>query len=251
MTEHVLSENFLRQRVKVVVVGAGGNGSHVVNGLAQLHVALLALGHPGGFRVEVVDGDVVSEANVGRQLFSMSDVGRPKADVLVHRLNCFYGLDWESVYGRFEECSGGNRCDILIGCVDSKMSRRIIHGRLKECAPAYWLDLGNDRSMGQVVLGEPRRRGQRKNEARLPTVVELFPEILDDRQPEPNGPSCSLAEALESQELFINRSVSTFALQVLWTLFRKGRIRHHGYFVNLETGRVVPLEVGRAELCRP
>lgn len=49
---------------------------------ARIHASLLRLGHPGGLSVDVVDPDVVSEANIGRQPFSPYDVGRPKVEVL-------------------------------------------------------------------------------------------------------------------------------------------------------------------------
>jgi hypothetical protein len=52
-----------------------------------------------------------------------------------------------------------------------------------------------------------------------------------------------MAEALEKQDLFINSSVATLAGQLLWTLMRRGRIEHHGYFVNLGTGKTMPLPV--------
>jgi hypothetical protein len=71
----------------------------------------------------------------------------------------------------------------------------------------------------------------------------MFPEILNPRFKEDNQPSCSLAEALEKQDLFINQSVATYALHLLWRLFRAGSIEHHGYFINLESGRVNPLPV--------
>lgn len=60
---------------------------------------------------------------------------------------------------------------------------------------------------------------------------------------EDNTPSCSLAEALEKQDLFINQGVATFALQLLWQFIREGGLNIHGYFINLETGKVTPLPI--------
>ena len=68
-------------------VGAGGTGSQMMVKLVNLHKAMIALGHPHGLRVKVVDPDVVSHANIGRQNFYPGDVGSFKADVLVTRAN--------------------------------------------------------------------------------------------------------------------------------------------------------------------
>lgn len=74
--------------VTVFVIGAGGTGSQVATGLARMSVALQALGHPG-LHVKVFDPDTVTEANIGRQLFSASELGLNKAAALVTRINRF------------------------------------------------------------------------------------------------------------------------------------------------------------------
>ena len=53
--------------VTVNIIGAGGTGSQVLTGMARLDVTLRALGHPGLF-VTVYDPDIVTDANIGRQL---------------------------------------------------------------------------------------------------------------------------------------------------------------------------------------
>ena len=57
--------------VTVFIIGAGGTGSQVATNLARMSIALQALGHPG-LHVTVFDPDTVTEANIGRQLFSES-----------------------------------------------------------------------------------------------------------------------------------------------------------------------------------
>lgn len=49
--------------------------------------------------------------------------------------------------------------------------------------------------------------------------------------------------ALERQDLFINQTIATFALQLLWSFIRNGGLDIHGYFINLESGRVSPLPI--------
>ena len=82
--------------VTVNLIGAGGTGSQVLTCLARLDTALRGLGHPGLF-ITVYDSDIVTEANIGRQLFSPSDIGLNKAQCLVTRMNNFFGNDWKAV----------------------------------------------------------------------------------------------------------------------------------------------------------
>lgn len=256
---HAIDGTLLSKRVHIALIGAGGNGSQMLTGLARLDRALRSLGHPGGFEVTTWDPDTVSVANIGRQLFSPADVGLHKAIVLTHRVNCFYGLDWRAIPGRYnadmERAYYGtyhnmNKPDLVISCVDTAASRREIESMIKHAwCCKYWLDLGNRQQDGQVILGEtnkgevPKRGKKSFFPKPLPTVMDIFPELHDESLVEDNHPSCSLAEALESQDLFVNQSVVTWALHLLWTLFRKGEIEHHGYFINLETGVVNPLPV--------
>ena len=71
--------------VTVNIIGAGGTGSQVLTGMARLDVTLRALGHPGLF-VTVYDPDIVTDANIGRQLFGPSDLGLNKSQCLVTRI---------------------------------------------------------------------------------------------------------------------------------------------------------------------
>lgn len=224
---HATYSKLLTERVPVALVGAGGSGSQMLTGLARLHCGLLSLNHPG-LHVIVYDPDTVTEANVGRQLFSPADVGQPKANVLVHRLNCFFGLDWVAQPTVFPGHAQSHA--LIISCVDTKAARREIGAKSFRPHAQYWLDLGNDAWTGQVILGGHG----------LPTVLDRHPEIKRSKK-EDNTPSCSLAEAIGKQSLFVNQAVSTWALHLLETLFRKGGIDHCGYYINLTSGRVNPI----------
>ena len=108
------------------------------------------------------------------------------------------------------------------------------------------MDLGNRASDGQFLIGCPGRATD-DNPARLPTVLEYFPELADDSLPEDNTPSCSVAQALERQSLFVNRVVASHALALLFDLLGRGSIAHAGAFLNLATGRAVPIPLPRNE----
>lgn len=197
----------------------------------------------------VIDDDVVSEANLGRQAFSPSDLGQPKASVLVHRTNLFYGTQWEAMVGRFNTGTTGfvDAGHIIISCVDTIASRLSVWRVLKRCR-CYWMDLGNTASTGQVILGETegkfsRLSAERKN--RLPHLFDLFPKLRRQKD-KATEPSCSLIEALSRQDLFINSTLANFAGHLLWQLLRHGGLNHQGAFLNLTTGRSVPLEIKKA-----
>lgn len=241
MNKFQIPPSWINRRVKVAVVGAGGTGSQIVKGLAKLHLAITSLGHPEGLEVTVWDDDLVSPANIGRQEFHACDVGLPKSVVLVHRINMAMGLHWEAEASRFGSTRFADQNNLIIGCVDSRASRKAI---LEHGQSAYWLDLGNREEDGQCVFGKLPISYAPKDPDRLPHVADLFPEIVDAKaDAADDAPSCSLAEALEKQGLFVNNMAATWGLNLLWQLFRHGEIGHHGIFFNTRTGRSNPLVI--------
>jgi hypothetical protein len=46
MESHQIHPELLRHKVRILVVGCGGNGSPIAAGLPYLHQALLVYGHP-------------------------------------------------------------------------------------------------------------------------------------------------------------------------------------------------------------
>jgi PRTRC genetic system ThiF family protein len=230
---HRIVPGLLSRPVSVELVGCGGTGSVVFTHLARLHHSMLSLGHPFGLRVLAFDPDVVTEANVGRQLFYAADVGKNKAEVLVDRLNFCYGLDWRSRSRHFHQAGTS---DIVISCVDSRKSRRSVRDVIKGSPHVkYHIDCGNGASTGQVVIGCA-------TDPKLPMPYVAYPQLVKAGK-EDDTPSCSLAEALEHQELFINPVMAVHACQLLWTLFRHGGLDHRGVFVDLANGITKPIPI--------
>jgi PRTRC genetic system ThiF family protein len=245
MEKHSIHPELLKHRVRILVVGSGGNGSAIAAGLPYLHQALLAHGHPDGIHVTLLDPDVISATNCVRQPFSQSEIGLYKSVVLANRLNLFWGLDWQGV----PECLNPKRrldgVDIVIGCVDTGESRAAIAKCTEDSSEVdYWLDLGNNADSGQFILGEPLNRRNRRHKLRLRTVSELFPEVIRSELDGDGLPSCSAAEALDRQEPFVNPTLANHALALLARLFRYGAISYHGAFVSLScVGGVQTLRV--------
>lgn len=240
--KHTIEKALLTRTVRVVVVGAGGTGSALLPRLMQLHQAMVELGHPGGLQVTVYDSDSVSASNIGRQGFFRADIGQNKAAVLVNRLNMCWGTSWTAIPTRLNK-SDRIYPDIVIGCVDTRRARAAIQAAVKS-AHAYWLDCGNGLDSGQVVLGELGDRKVMRLHDRLPTVADLFPEIVDPALDDTDEtPSCSVAEALKKQNLVINMAMATEAFNLLWTLFRTQSLNFAGKFVNLKSGISTPIRM--------
>ena len=245
-SEHALPAQLLEKQVRITVVGCGGTGSAIAAGLPYLHQAMFALGHPHGLDVTFIDGDRVSRANCVRQPFSESEIGLYKATVIATRINLFWGLGWKGAPEFLEEGFRG-ATDIVIGCVDSRKARNTIMASQAYWNSYYWLDIGNNADSGQFVMGQPDNRKGKEAASRLPTVADLFPEIVDPKLDRKDKlPSCSAIEALQRQEPFVNQTLAYQALAMLARLFRYGRLSYHGGFLNIATGRTSSLPVDPA-----
>ena len=247
LSRHFIPNDLITRKVRIYVAGVGGNGAQILACLARLDIALRELGHPEGLTVVAFDPDTIAESNIGRQVWFPSDLGEYKAIVQIERLNLAYGLDWEAVPTLFVPSSYRRHdYDILISCVDTRSARAGFHHAItKGYGPGfYWLDLGNLESIGQVVLGQvPERESRKSDPLRLPMVTELFPELMDRSVPEVNIHSCSLRISLQSQGLFINDVTARYAAQLLYTLFSKGHLQHHGALINLQSLRTNPIAI--------
>lgn len=246
--------------VTVNLVGAGGTGSQVSTCLARLDVTLRALDHPGLF-VTLYDPDEVTEDNIGRQLFSDSDFGLNKAVCLISRVNHFFGNDWRAVPGLFpasvKNAKKENLANITITCTDNSKSRLDMWNFLKTFrnttgytdyeTPLYWMDFGNAQTTGQVLMGTVRKKipqpksGQYKTVESLKVITEYVK--YSTVKVEESGPSCSLAEALQKQDLFVNSTLAQMGCNILWKMFRQGMIEHQGLYMNLDTMKVNPIPV--------
>ncbi len=226
--------------VTVNLIGAGGTGSQVLTALARISHSLVALGH-AGLSVRVFDDDTVTSANLGRQLFTASELGLNKGVALINRINRFFGSNWKAVTQKYiaklMSCYPEFNASITVSCVDTVAARFEIaqsfdmheNGRDK---PLYWCDFGNNRHTGQVILstiGTIRQPASKKYEpiGNLPFITEEFKTLLQQTD-ENNLPSCSLAEALTKQDLFINSAIANIGASLLWQLFTEGMTENRG-----------------------
>jgi adenylyltransferase/sulfurtransferase len=106
----------------VVVVGAGGLGCPV----------LMSLAGAGVGRLTIVDHDSVEASNLHRQpLYTVADIGRPKAEAAARRLADYNpGLRYQPVARRFDAALGAGllaAADAVVDCTDNFASKFLVN----------------------------------------------------------------------------------------------------------------------------
>lgn len=258
---HFLENTLIQDRhpISIALIGAGGTGSQLLPHLARIHTTLVALGKQG-LDVTVYDDDEVSHANLARQLFSEQDVGANKAIVQVSRLNRFYGLNWQAVPFQFNaetlDMFNQPSYNFYLTCVDSVKARKQIFACFQKQFPKlsiseshqipyYWIDCGNMKDYGQVVMATLQKIKQPKSKyptaEEMPNVFDLFPDMSDEDGAD--LPSCSLADAIEKQDLFINTEIASKAGRLLWAFLKESYIDSQGSYCNLSSGKTMPIPI--------
>jgi PRTRC genetic system ThiF family protein len=210
------------QPIQIGLVGCGGTGSHIALSLARLCFQVHEKGGPP-LALTFIDGDLVERRNIGRQLFTAREIGKPKAQVLADRLNAALGLCITAVpamatAGLLAELQPGYQTiGILVGAVDTASGRRAMHEALSRSTWRLWLDVGNERDWGKVLLGttaEPRAlRGALALGGictALPAPTLRYPHLLDDAPLQPRAACAHAAVAGHYlHQLVITRQITT------------------------------------------
>lgn len=253
MKTHILHKALHQIPIPITInlIGLGGNGLMMLGNLIKIHLTLKQLDHPG-LDIRVFDPDKVERHNIGRQLFSISDIGIYKVTAIVQRYLNNYGN--KIILSDFPvEYTGQDPTNFTITCTDTVKSRIVVKKALKSFPydkdgnisnmPLYWLDLGNTKKSGQFVLGTVNHEKEKsKNEiSKMKDVFELYPNMkeIDDN----DEPSCSLIESLGRQDLFINPIIALYASNLLWNLIRDEYISYQGMFINLESLNITTINL--------
>ena len=122
----------LLRKKRILVVGCGGLGGHILDGLARIGVGFL----------RVADGDVFEETNLNRQLLSrISLLGTSKAKAAaehVRRINPDVIVDAVDTYMTVENVrSLVSGCDIVMDALDSIPARRLLADACSELGVPY------------------------------------------------------------------------------------------------------------------
>ncbi|WP_224067896.1 PRTRC system ThiF family protein [Vibrio penaeicida] len=238
---------YQKRPIRILQVGAGGNGAAFTNSIYRLHTYLTEMGHDFGIELLVADGSTVSETNTLRQNFWAADVGYNKASLVVNRFNLFgRKTQWDSIERHLTASEiaklMADDYDILVTCVDSAKLRAQISDeakKLRTTSKALWLDLGNERDTGNVFFGHVFSTQVRDA---VPNVVDLNPEIRDVVD-NPKR-SCSAAESFNAQGVLVNAMCANIAAKMLNQFVTKGSLDYHAVYFdfskNFET-TVMPI----------
>ena len=252
---YYLDNTFLMGSPWITVVGCGGTGGFVAEGLCRLFQGREAT-------IVLVDHDRVEPHNLLRQNFYPGDVGGFKSQVLADRLARAYNRPiGYSVYP-FREYDYDSRPDrhsypglidygesLVIGCADNAAARRA----MAECLPGHpirWLiDAGNDTNWGQVLVGnvsgrvdwdEPPFEGETCYLGPAPTLQR--PDLLTAVSARPPDVDCAAALDLTDQDPTINQMMASLVLQVVRRMVA-GTCPFMALYLDMDLGTVTPTYV--------
>ncbi len=245
---YYLDNEFLLDNPWITVVGCGGTGGFVAEGLCRLFQGRDAT-------IVLVDHDRVEPHNLLRQNFYPGDVGNFKSKALADRLaRDFRRPIGYSVYPFREEVQPqGSRYPglsshegLVIGCADNAAARRA----MAECLPSdpcRWLiDAGNDTNWGQVLVGnvaepvfleEPPFTGDTCHLAPAPTLQR--PDLLTAVSTRPPDVDCAAALDLTDQDPTINQMMASLVLQVVRRMVA-GTCPFLALYLDMDQGTVSP-----------
>jgi hypothetical protein len=213
----------------VIVVGCGGTGGFVADGLARML--------PRNINLVLIDMDVVEEGNLNRQSFTAADVGLFKSEALAKRLAGKYQQPVQ--YSILPVGAGDLPRGIIVGCVDNGPARQAIADHLHD--GQWWVDSGNGRNYGQVLIGNSKTEKLRPSFvgdlcARLPLPTIQQPAILTQVPPQR---SCAEAVAADEQGPTINQAMGALVLEVVRRII-EGTCPWMQLLLDLEAGTLTP-----------
>jgi hypothetical protein len=223
-----------RFKYEVMIVGCGGTGGFVAEGLCRLL--------PVNVPLVLVDPDWVEERNLRRQNFFPEDLGQLKSEALAHRLSRKYHRAVAySVLPVSLTPLGFN--GLVIGCVDNGPARRDIAARFTTTygnAPAWWVDAGNGDNFGQILIGNSPRNGVgyeagSSRIVKLPFPTVQRPELL--AQAPPRQEDCT---QIAEQGPTINQIMASLLVEVIRRLI-DGSCSWMQLYLDMEAGTLHPV----------
>jgi PRTRC genetic system ThiF family protein len=258
-------------KLKIYLIGAGGTGSFAAMNMARLAFEMRRVGK--AVEMTVIDPDIVESGNIPRSNFCAAEIGRFKAQTLAERITLAWGLEVAYANEKLSyekhikpNRNGHKELTVLVGCVDNHQARREIHRALSEAnkynsqnAPeCWWIDGGNGKSSGQVLIGSEVKREKPENHfsssticKKLPAPSVVHPELLLENQEMPakreSAERISCAESIRrgEQSLNINSRVAVEIGEMLSELLLTNSLRRFASYFDLESG------TSRSSYCTP
>ena len=187
----------------IMVVGCGGTGGFVADGLARML--------PPDIGLILIDMDRVEERNLNRQSFTVADIGLFKSEALAKRLAGKYRRSVQ--YSVLPVGAADLPKGIVVGCVDNGLARQIIAERIHD--GQWWVDSGNGHNFGQVLIGNSKVEKLRPSFTtdlcvRLPFPTIQQPALLTQV---PRQRSCAEAVVVDEQSPTINQAMGALVLE--------------------------------------
>jgi hypothetical protein len=222
---------------KIVVVGMGGIGTHLI-------FSLLAYVRHKKREVLLVDGDVYTEGNLDRQLVLNSDIGKQKATSWAQALAGEFkmlGISAKATYVGEKNIHelDFEKAAVFIG-VDNFPAKSLILKYAQKFKNVVMYCGGNELEDGSVIT-YLRENG----EELLPHPFKFHPELENPKGKNPADLSCAELAKLESghQVIWANAQAAVTmgtAFHNFMTGDRKRAAQFGEHFFDIRTGAVVP-----------
>jgi len=258
------------QTVQFWLVGAGGTGSFMAMNLARLAFELKTLGKKAN--IVIVDPDRVEEGNIPRSNFCFAEIGMNKAETLAGRVSRAWGIEVGFVKEGFRpgllqsknddwhvQSSNSNKLTILVGCVDNHLARQEIHEaskfhneqRYDSSGPrVWWIDGGNGRDTGQVLIGNRFNGKEICESARTSPILSLLPApsmqhpelLLEAKKKNQSNRTtrdrmtCAERIRLGEQSLNVNQRVAVEMSEILSEFLLTQTLKRFATYFDLESG---------------
>ena len=145
---------------------------------------------------------------------------------------------------------------ILVGCVDNHHARQELHRALdgdrgyrsSEAPSLWWIDGGNGKSAGQVLIGSTTKRLKPEDHFTgtsichsLPAPSIIHPDLLEDQEPLRASPpatnvSCAERIRLGEQSLNINQRVAVEISEMLTSMLLTRSLKRFATYFDLDCG---------------
>jgi PRTRC genetic system ThiF family protein len=257
-------------RVVILLVGAGGTGGYVAQILGQLgcwaQVAGLSL------HLVFVDPDVVEAKNIVRQNFCEAELGLYKARTLAWRYSHAYNVQITAVSEKFSaemlerfrpESSPQGTLTIVVGAVDNWQARRdmaeAIEAAIRQRGPQstdriWWLDAGNERDFGQVLIGNSLAAEPQLSPlgfcVALPLPHRQDVTLVQSRPPKKEALGCAELTLLGEQSAMINKMMAAWVGVYLYKLLQGKDLTMMATYVDLVRGAVKSEPISRGKTIR-
>lgn len=205
----------------IAIVGVGGSGGWLVQLFAKSEFKDTVF--------HLIDGDLVEEKNINRQLVSANSIGEPKVEALAVCLeNMKRPVEKHPEYisgtsKAYKELSAHEGLLTIMCCVDNHPARMtcldLVDERFAAGKETFLFLAGNEYETASAQV----YRGVWKDEPLDPRV--MFPEIMTDTEGDPLAPECAGAALESSPQLALSNAISAMSaawLHRFWTEVRAG-----------------------------